>query len=233
MFYVFAAVAPSTGVFYRAFFGLPLLALVALGERRRHGPLPRESIWLAALAGAFFTGDLMFWHHAIEAVGAGLATVLGNLQVLIVGVAAWLFLGERPSRSTLAALPVVLIGVVLISGVVGQDAYGSNPQLGVILGIATALCYSGYLLIIRRSGRDERRPAGPVAIATLSVIVCSFVVGELVARRTGLLGVRDRGEQHPQGAGADLVAGLHRGGQIGTQACLESAHATHCGSLDG
>jgi drug/metabolite transporter (DMT)-like permease len=62
-------VAPSTGTFYRAFFGLPLLALVAFGERRRHGPLPRESIWLAALAGVFFTGDLMFWHHAIEAVG--------------------------------------------------------------------------------------------------------------------------------------------------------------------
>jgi drug/metabolite transporter (DMT)-like permease len=127
VFYVFAAVAPSTGTFYRAFFGLPLLALVAFGERRRHGPLPRESIWLAALAGVFFTGDLMFWHHAIEAVGAGLATVLGNLQVIIVGVAAWLFLGERPSRSTLAALPIVLVGVVLISGVVGADAVRLEP----------------------------------------------------------------------------------------------------------
>ena len=62
----------------------------------------------------------MFWHHAIEAVGAGLATVLGNLQVIIVGFFAWLLLGERPSRATLLALPVVLAGVVLISGVVGD-----------------------------------------------------------------------------------------------------------------
>ena len=52
----------------------------------------------------------MFWHHAIEAVGAGLATVLGNLQVIIVGFFAWLILGERPSRATLLALPVVLGG---------------------------------------------------------------------------------------------------------------------------
>jgi drug/metabolite transporter (DMT)-like permease len=81
--------------------------------------------------------------------------------VIIVGVAAWLFLGERPSRSTLARPPDRPRRVVLISGVVGSDAYGSNPQLGVVLGIATALCYSGYLLIIRRSGRDERRPRGP------------------------------------------------------------------------
>lgn len=133
---------------------------------------------LAAIAGIFFTGDLMFWHHAIEAVGAGLATVLGNLQVIIVGFFAWLLLGERPSRAALLALPVVLAGVILISGVVGEDAYGAAPQLGVILGIATAICYSGYLMLIRRGGRDPRRPAGPVAISTAVVVLCSFVVGE-------------------------------------------------------
>src|SRR4029077_10016609 len=115
---------------------------------RRHGPLKPDSIRLAAIAGVFFPGALMFWRHAIEAVGAGLATVLGNLQVIIVGFFAWLLLGERPSRATLLALPVVLAGVILISGVVGADPYGANPQLGVILGIATAICYSGYLLLI-------------------------------------------------------------------------------------
>jgi drug/metabolite transporter (DMT)-like permease len=177
VFYIFAAVSPSTGTFYRAVFGLPILVLVAIGERRRLGPLPREAIGFAVIAGVFFTGDLMFWHHAIEAVGAGLGTVLANLQVIIVGFIAWLALGERPSRATLLALPVVLFGVVLISGVVGSGAYGANPQLGVILGLATAACYSGYLLLIRHGGRDLRRPAGPVAIATCAVVVGSFIVG--------------------------------------------------------
>ena len=102
--------SPSTGTFFRALFGLPLLALVAVAERRRFGALPRASVRLAAIAGLFFTGDLMLWHHAIEYVGAGLATVLGNLQVIIVGVVAWLAFGERPSRATLLALPIVLIG---------------------------------------------------------------------------------------------------------------------------
>ncbi len=62
-------------------FGLPLLGLVAYSEHRRYGALPWPTIRLAAIAGVFFAGDLLFWHHAIEAVGAGLATVLGNLQV--------------------------------------------------------------------------------------------------------------------------------------------------------
>jgi len=177
IFYLNAAVSPSTGAVYRALFGLPLLALVAFAERRRSGPLPRRTVRLAAIAGLFFAGDLLFWHHAIEAVGAGLATVLGNLQVLVVGFVAWVALGERPSRGTLVALPIVLVGVVCISGVVGSGAYGADPTLGVMLGLLAAFCYAGYLLIIRLSGRDQRRPAGPVAIGTLVTALAAIAVG--------------------------------------------------------
>jgi drug/metabolite transporter (DMT)-like permease len=175
--YRYAEVSPSTGVVYRALFGLPLLVAVAWAEQRRGGPLPRRAVKYAAVAGIFFAGDLLFWHHAIEFVGAGLATVLGNLQVLIVGVVAWLVFGERPSRNTLLALPVVLAGVVLISGVIGAGAYGSNPAIGVVLGLLTALCYAGYLLLIRIGGRDPRRPAGPVAIATAVTALTGAIVG--------------------------------------------------------
>jgi len=178
--YSWAEVSPSTGTVFRALFGLPLLGFVAWLEHRRYGRLPARTVRLAALAGVFFAGDLMFWHHAIGAVGAGLATVLGNLQVLVVGIVAWLAFGERPSRSTFLALPVVLLGVALISGAIGGGAYGADPGLGVVLGLATALCYGGYLLIIRRGGSDLRRPAGPVAIATLSTAVVATIAGTLI-----------------------------------------------------
>lgn len=177
VFYRWAEVSPSTGTVFRALFGLPLLGLVAWFEHRRYGGLPARTVRLALIAGVFFAGDLLFWHHAIAAVGAGLATVLGNLQVLVVGVIAWVAFGERPSRNTFLALPLVLLGVALISGAIGGRAFGANPGLGVVLGLATALCYGGYLLIIRRGGRDLRRPAGPVAIATVSTALVAAIVG--------------------------------------------------------
>src|SRR6266511_5259585 len=111
-----ADVSPETGAFFRCAYALPALWLVVRLEERLLGPRPRQLRLTAWVAGAFFAGDLLLWHHAIEAVGAGLATVLGNLQVIVVGIVAWLLLGERPSRSTVLALPVVLAGVVLISG---------------------------------------------------------------------------------------------------------------------
>lgn len=177
IFYRWADVSPSTGTVFRALFGLPFLTFVALLEHRRYGGLPKRTVGMALVAGVFFAGDLTSWHHAIAAVGAGLATVLGNLQVLVVGVVAWLAFGERPTRNTFLALPVVLIGVALISGAIGGQAYGADPALGVVLGLATAFFYAGYLLVIRRGSRDLRRPAGPVAIATLSTAAVAAIFG--------------------------------------------------------
>ncbi|MBI4259698.1 MAG: EamA family transporter, partial [Actinobacteria bacterium] len=115
---------------------------------------------MALAAGAFFAFDLVFWHHSIHWVGAGLATVLGNTQVMFVALLAWLALRERPDGSVLLALPLALVGLVLISGVVGTGAYGADPALGVLFGLLTALAYGGFILVLRQGNRDRRRPAG-------------------------------------------------------------------------
>jgi drug/metabolite transporter (DMT)-like permease len=180
IFYKYAEVTPATATVFRCLYGLPILALVGWWEHRRYGPLPSRAVWLAVIAGVFFAADLLSWHHAVDAVGAGLATVLGNLQVIVVALVAWLVFGERPPRSVLLGLPIVLGGVVLISGVIGSGAYGVDPPLGVTLGLFTALAYAGYLLVIRRGSNDLRRPAGPVAISTASTMVVAVVVGVLL-----------------------------------------------------
>ena len=109
-------VSASTGAFYRCVWALPPLFVLARLEDRRYGKRDRRAVSLAWVAGAFFAADLILWHNAIELVGAGLATVLGNTQVVLVGVLAWALLGEKPQRSSLVAIPIVGFGVVLISG---------------------------------------------------------------------------------------------------------------------
>src|SRR5438128_423385 len=137
-------VSPSTGAFYRCVWALPPLWLLSRLEDRRYGKRDRRSVRLAWLAGAFLAVDLVLWHNAIEQVGAGLATVLGNVQVVLVGLLAWILLGERPHRSSFAAIPIVGLGVLLISGALEQGAYGSNPRLGAVYGVLTGIAYSGF-----------------------------------------------------------------------------------------
>ena len=173
-------VSASTGAFYRCVFALPPLWLLARRETRRFGRPGNRAVALAWLAGSFFAADLVLWHNGIEQVGAGLATVLGNTQVVMVGLLAWAILKERPHRASLRAIPVVGVGVLLISGVLESGAYGKNPGLGVLYGITTAMAYSGFLLALREGSRDLRRPAWPLFTATLAAAIGCAAIGAVV-----------------------------------------------------
>lgn len=172
-----ANVEPATAAIFRCAYALPALGVIAYLERRAYGPRSAGQVRLAMLAGIFLALDLVIWHHTIRLVGAGLATVLGNTQVVIVAFLAWAFLGERPPRRTLLAVPVVLGGVTLISGVVGTRPYGTNPALGVVLGLVVGVVYAAFLLVLRHGNADLRRPAGPLFDATLVGALASLVIG--------------------------------------------------------
>jgi drug/metabolite transporter (DMT)-like permease len=173
-----ADVSPETAAVFRCAFAVPFLGALAYWETRRYGPRPwRERAWGLA-AGALFSADLIFWHHSIADVGAGLATVLGNLQVVLVAFLAWMLLGERPGRRVVTAVPIVFGGAVLISGVLERGAYGDDPVRGTLFGIATTLAYAAFILILRQMNADIRRPAGPLFDATLASAVISIAVGE-------------------------------------------------------
>src|SRR3954451_17623770 len=178
-----AAVSPSTAAVFRCAYAVPILYLLTRVEDRRLGPRPARDRRLAAIAGGFFAIDLVCWHHAIDDVGAGLATVLGNLQVAFVPLLAWMLLGERPGARVLATLPLMLSGIVLISGGLESGAYGDDPAQGVVFGIATGLSYAGFILVLRAGGSDLRRPAGPLFDATwvgaLGALAIGAVVGDL------------------------------------------------------
>ena len=171
-----ADVHPATAAVYRCLYAVPLLGLLAWRERRRYGPRAPGQRRLALIAGLFFAADLIFWHQAIADVGAGLATVLGNLQVVVVPFAAWAVLSEAPGRRILGALPLTLIGVVLISGAFEEGAYGAHPLRGVVFGALTGISYAGFILILRHGNEDLRRPAGPLFDATWMSGVASLIV---------------------------------------------------------
>ena len=173
-------VSPVTGAFFRCFWALPFLWSLAVWEDRRLGARSRSLRRAAWLGGAFFAADLILWHYSIEYVGAGLATVLGNLQVAFVPLVAWAALGERPAGRVLATLPLVLSGVVLISGALEKGAYGDDPAQGVVFGLATGLAYTGFILLLRAGSGDRQRVAGPLFDATLVGALGALAIGLVV-----------------------------------------------------
>jgi drug/metabolite transporter (DMT)-like permease len=161
-----ARVSPVAATFYRAAYAIPVLVVISLAGRSRDTRTRREHL-LAFVSGLFLAADLDLWHESIALVGAGLATVLPNVQIVFVALVVWTRQGERPSARTIAMIAVVLAGVALTSGLGRAGAYGTNPPKGVALGVAAGVCYGIFLIVFRASNRALVPPARPLLDATV------------------------------------------------------------------
>ncbi len=172
-----AGTAAGTTAFYRCALALPGLVVLAFLEQRRGGRRAVKDRARAALAGAFLGVDLVLWTHAIYDVGAGVATVLGNLQVVLVTFVAWVFFRERPRSQFLVALPVVVLGVVLVAGLSGTPGPGYHPLAGVLYGLGTSIFYAAFIVVLRGSTKTSSHVAGPLADATAGAALAALVLG--------------------------------------------------------
>lgn len=170
-----------TIAFFRSLYALPFLALL-YSRTKDQDERPKRNRLLAVAAGIFLGLDLTFWHASIGEIGAGLATVLVNMQVIFVALLAWVIFREKPGRRAVALLPVILLGVFLISGTGSGDAYGDNPALGTAQSLLSAVLYACFVLLLRESGRGHKTPSsGPVFDSTIGTTLTTLVIGLIFA----------------------------------------------------
>jgi drug/metabolite transporter (DMT)-like permease len=176
IFFALSDVEPITGAVFRAAYALPVLVVIWWFGRSKDRRPGRRRL-MAVAAGLMLGVDVILWHTSINYIGAGLATLIANSSVIWVAFGAWAFQGERPSNRVMSAVPVVLIGVTLVSGIGQSDAFGSNPLLGAVLALFAALFYSSFILGFRASNQSFAPPAGPLAEATGGALITALLLG--------------------------------------------------------
>ena len=176
VFYVFSGTNPSTGAFFRMLYALPALALLAYLVRSSDTRSSRTR-WMAFGAGLILAPDMLSYHSSMIFIGIGIATLIGNSQVIIVTLASWKLFGEKPNPAILLSLPVVVVGLALISGIADSEPYGEDPVKGVIFGMMAAFFYSSFLILFRYSNR-ELAPSSSVQLdATAGAALGLLVLG--------------------------------------------------------
>ena len=178
VFYVYSDTNPSTGAFFRMLYALPALALLAYLVRKSDTRSSRTR-WTAFGAGLILAPDMLSYHSSMIFIGIGIATLIGNSQVIIVTLASWKLFGEKPNQAILVSLPIVVIGLALISGIADTDPYGEDPVKGVVFGTMAAFFYSSFLILFRYSNR-ELAPSSSVQLdATAGAALGLLVLGLL------------------------------------------------------
>ena len=185
LLYIRSDTTPLTGAFYRMLYALPLLGLL-VWTSKKEDPRESNSRWLAFGAGILLAIDFAGYHSAIDYIGSGIATMIGNSQVIIVTLVSWWILGERPNRFILLALPMVMFGLVLISGIWDDAPYGEDPVKGLIGGTVAAVFDSSFLIAYRQSNRVGGPAVNAQFDATAGATIGLLVLGSMPLSGVGI-----------------------------------------------
>jgi drug/metabolite transporter (DMT)-like permease len=158
------SISPTTSGFYRVAIGSVTVAILMVFARQKLR-LSKRAWMLVGLAGAFFSLDLFFWHRSIIYVGPGLSTLLANFQVFIMMSAGVVLLRQKPSATQLLAVPLALLGLVMIVGLDWQSLPGDYRSLRAA-----------------RVNSESRLPLSEVAVVS---IVCTLLL-VLIAQVEGV-----------------------------------------------
>lgn len=176
-----AHVAPNVSAFYRVFIGGFALMAAALYRRELRWPGIRHLL-LSLLCGLLLALDLWLYHYSIRYIGPGLGTILPNFQVFILAAAGILFLKEPVRLIYLISLPLAFVGLFMIVGI-NWSQLEPTYRIGVIYGLAAAVCYAGFLLSLRRLQAAQMGTSFFYVLMMVSLTTAAFLGADVVYKR--------------------------------------------------
>lgn len=176
-----AHVAPNVSAFYRVFIGGIALVAAAMYRRELHWPGIRHLL-LGLLSGFLLALDLWLFHFSVRYVGPGLGTILPNFQVFILAAVGILFFKEPLRLVYVFSLPLAFVGLFMI---VGFDWSDLEPayHTGVYYGLASAVCYAGFLLSLRQLQAEQMGTSFFYVLMMVSLTTAVFLGADVVSRQ--------------------------------------------------
>ncbi|MFD9667614.1 DMT family transporter [Rhodococcus sp. NPDC059968] len=148
IFIALASVSTATTILVRYLIAVPILAALAWHEYRKHGPLSRRVLTVQVVAGVLLGVDMAMWAQSVALVGAGVSSVLVNIQVVVAPLLGLCITGKRPSKAYVVAVPFLLSGVALTSGIAQPTADLHTIVYGSVLALVAGICYGAYVFAI-------------------------------------------------------------------------------------
>lgn len=180
-----SALLPTASGFYRVALACPVFFLLHrwLGRQPLAPCQPSFSASLRAipyqllLPGLVFSANLTLYHWSMRLTSLVNANLLANLAPVFVVLGASVFLGQRFSRRFIASMLLALTGAVVL--IAGRLDFASLSWTGNLLGLASAVFYGLYLLLLHRIGASH----GALEIMAWSSLGTSLVMLPLALLR--------------------------------------------------
>ncbi len=131
--------------------GLFLLLFVCLKGKRTEAKLPfRQAVWLS-VSGAAMGINWILLFEAYNHTTVAVATLCYYMQPTIVMLLSPLIFGERLTRKKGICAAVAVLGMILVSGVIGGREETQGDFSGILLGLGAAVFYSVVIIMNKKA----------------------------------------------------------------------------------
>jgi drug/metabolite transporter (DMT)-like permease len=164
-------------VFYQILFGFLALAVYMGATGKLSDMKLRGKRKALLLLGAWQAGVMLSYYTAVSFTNVSLSVLLLYTAPLYVLLIAPIFLKEKPSGKSLAALIISLAGVVTVIGpknlVLSQAGFESGYLFGVLMGLFAGFFYA-CIIVTSRYLRDEYSGLEQLIFSTVVTLVLLF-----------------------------------------------------------
>jgi drug/metabolite transporter (DMT)-like permease len=159
----------------RSFTTLTVTLLIWIAWRAVRGDAPklvpgRSGVVVAALYGL---ASITFIAAVFSTSTADLVFILA-FNTMFAVLLSWLFLKERPHPATLAAMTVMIGGVLIIV----SDGLGNGNFVGDLMAVASAFLIASAITVTRASGKD-------MGFTALVAVILPLIVAAVMVSKTG------------------------------------------------
>jgi drug/metabolite transporter (DMT)-like permease len=169
-------------VFYQLLFGFLALAVYLAATGKLTGIRLRGKRKALILLGAWHAGVMLSYYTAVSFTNVSISVLLLYTAPLYILLIAPVFLKEKPSGKSLAALVVSLVGVIIVVGpenfISSQAGLESEYLFGVLMGLFAGFFYA-CIIMTSRYLRDEYSGLEQLFLSTgVTLVLLLFFVSQ-------------------------------------------------------
>ena len=161
---------PLVVSFYRGLIGLVCFAVWWLTHWRRIAFPDRRTLLWATLAGLGVAGNFTFYFLAISFGSVAVAVTLMYTAPVYVCLVMLITGSQRLSAGLVAVIGAVLLGIAMLTELVGADGLSNVSLAGVAAGVAAGMAYAVFLFGFR-SAAGRTSPAAALGVAFLVFVL--------------------------------------------------------------
>ncbi|NEX61373.1 DMT family transporter [Noviherbaspirillum galbum] len=176
-------VNPIASAFWRMALAAPVLWAWAFAVKREDEKSGKRTDFARSLvlAGIYFAGDMAIWHLSLHYTTVANATLLSNFAPIFIALWMWIAYRTRFARIFIVGMVLALIGAVMLVGPNAGGVEHANKLLGDGLGLASAVFYAAYQLVIK----DARAEYSTARLMAWSTTVTGLVLLPLALMSPG------------------------------------------------